>query len=419
MSKTSENDANDELVPKPGSFVPANGLWWLHESYSLTDGDVLLEGSSLLDLAALHGTPLYVYSTATIQRQLQRLGNALSSAAAAHRIFYAMKANRHPDILAAALKVAGVGLDTCSPREVQLALACGCPREAISFNAGMLSDRDLRYLAEQQVHCTLDTFSALRRYGRVAAPGTSIGLRFDPGVRASYGGDPRMSYGQAKFGFDPDQAAAAIAEAARVGLAVDTVHMHLGWGLPGESRGLMAAAFARLAAIAAAFPQVRAVNVGGGLGGRYVESDRPILVPEWADIIATAFGPLGVEVCCEPGTFVAAPAGILLVEVNTVERRRGHDWLGVDAGSAVNVNSALYGIPLTALLLRAATAPPTHRYAIGGNINEAGDVWGYDVRLPEAREGDILAFLPAGAYGASMSSDHCLRGQAKQVVVSA
>jgi diaminopimelate decarboxylase len=89
----------------------------------------------------------------------------------------------------------------------------------------------------------------------------------------------------------------------------------------------------------------------------------------------------------------------------------------VDAGHASNPCPALYGLPITVIPVRAPTAPPTHRYTVVGNINEAGDVWARDVALPELREGDLLALYPSGAYASSMASDHCLRGRTPEVVV--
>lgn len=127
--------------------------------------------------------------------------------------------------------------------------------------------------------------------------------------------------------------------------------------------------------------------------------------------------PLGVELACEPGTFVAAPAGVLLVEVNTVEERRGTRWVGIDAGHALNPCPALHDIPLEVVPLRAPLAPPVHACGVAGHINEAVDVWARDRLLPEVREGELLALLPTGAYGASMASDHCMRGAVKEVVL--
>jgi diaminopimelate decarboxylase len=391
--------------------------WWEHESLTVLGERLLLDGTDLEALAREHGTPLYVYSRATLQRQLGRLGAALAAVTDRYRIYYAMKANRCPGVLRAVREVPGMGVDTCSPRELELALESGFTPERISFNAGMLSARDLAQIASRGVHCTLDSFSALRRYGARVPRGTPVGLRFDPAITVGYGGSQQTAYGSGKFGFDPAECQQALRVAQEAGLRVDSVHMHIGWGLPEEARAMVEEAFTRLASIARQVPELHSVNVGGGLGGRFRAGDRPLPLSAWSDILARHLAPLGVTIACEPGTFIAAPAGVLLVEVNTVEERRGTRWIGIDAGHAINPCPALYGIQLEVVSLRAPLSPPLHEYTVAGHINEACDIWARGCRLPEVREGDLLALLPAGAYGASMASDHCLRGQVKELVL--
>lgn len=391
--------------------------WWQHESHTILEDDIHCDGQSLTQLAKQHGTPLYVYSTATVQRQLRRMLGALDAIGVPHRIYYAMKSNRHPAVLAAVRALPDVGVDCCSPREVELALASGFAVEDISFNAGMLSTPELVYLAGTGVHCTLDTISALRRYAAAAPRGAAVGLRFNPGVRVGYGDNPKMTYGESKFGFEPIDLPHILEVTQALGLNVDAIHMHIGWGLTENSAPQVAKAFGRLATIAKQIPSLKYINVGGGLGGRYVAADQPLSLASWAALIAELLAPLGKTILCEPGTFVSASAGMLLVEANTIETRRGVTWLGINAGFAVNLNPATYNIALTAIALQQPFAFETQPYAVAGNINESGDIWGRDVMLPPIKEGELIAFFPAGAYGSSMSSDHCLRGRAVEVAI--
>jgi diaminopimelate decarboxylase len=117
-----------------------------------------------------------------------------------------------------------------------------------------------------------------------------------------------------------------------------------------------------------------------------------------------------LKIACEPGTYAAASAGILVSEVNTVEGRRGGRWIGLDAGYNVNVYAAHYGIPHELISVSRPLDPPEQTYVVAGNINEAIDVFSRSAALPLVEEKDFLAFFPAGAYGASMASDHCMRG---------
>jgi diaminopimelate decarboxylase len=162
---------------------------------------------------------------------------------------------------------------------------------------------------------------------------------------------------------------------------------------------------------------VRTINLGGGLCWRQRAEDEPLPLPAWADLVREHIAPTGCVVACEPGTFVAASAGVLLAEVNTVEARESGTWVGIDAGHNVNCYAAHYAIPLEIVSVARPLSPPAEPVHVAGNINEANDVFARSRRLPELCEGDLVALYPAGAYGASMASDHCLRGLPAEVLV--
>lgn len=390
--------------------------WWQESSLAVADDALTMDGRPLAELARAHGTPLYVLSLAQVRRQLAAIEAALASTGRPFRIQYAMKANRHLDLLRC-IHQAGAAIDVCSPREAARALLAGFAPSQVSATASMLSDRDLDAFVAMGVHLNLDARSALRRYGARVPPGTAVGLRFDPVVEVGYGGGRNVSYGNAKFGFSLDAAGEAIAFATTCGLRVDTLHVHLGWGLQAEAEASFRAVVRRLVAIAAAAPSVQILNVGGGLGARRREEDTPLDLTRWAAVLAEELAGSQLTIACEPGTLVVDAAGVLVVEVTTVEPRTARTWIGVDAGHNLHVYAAHYGLPVRFVPVRAPLAPADRRYAIAGNINEAGDVFGLDHALPEVREGDLLALFPAGAYGSSMASDHCLRGMAAEVVL--
>lgn len=383
--------------------------WWSTPSLGAAP-DLRLDGHRLSALADQHGTPLYVVSVPTVRRRIAELDAALSFGP--HRIFYAMKANRHPGVLDAVV-AAGAGIDACSPREVARALTHITP-DRISFNAGMLSNRDLDAVVASGVHVTVDSHSALRRYGARVPSGTPVGLRLDPGVEVGYGHDPKVVYGNAKFGFPLDDLDAALSTAKAAGLRPDVLHMHCGWGLQAGDLAAFDAAMVRLGE-AAGRAEVRTVNVGGGLGARQREEDAPIPLDAWADVLRRRLG--GLEIWCEPGTFVVAHAGVLVCEVTQVERKAGVTWIGIDAGHNVNVYAAHYGIPMELVPLDRPLAACTQVANLAGNLNEAGDVFARGRALPHLEEGERIALLPAGAYGSSMSSDHCMRGEVREIVV--
>lgn len=391
--------------------------WWEDDVLRAGPDGLTVDGHPVAALAAQHGTPLYVYSARAVRRQVATLRGALATVGAPWRIWYALKANRFPPLLAVLRAEGDVGVDACSPREVERALASGFAPAEVSFTAGMLSDRDLDRVAAAGVHVNLDSRSALRRYGARVPRGRRVGLRLDPGVATGYGDSDKLAYGKTKFGFLPEDLGDALDAAHAAGLVVDTLHVHFGWGLPASALPAVDAGLARLAALARELPDLAVVNVGGGLGARLREADAPLPLESWAAALARHLAPLGVTVACEPGTLLVARAGLLVVRVNTVERKGPVTWVGVDAGHAVNVYAAHYGLPLEIVAVERPAAAATQVVHVAGHVNEANDVFARDRALPPVAEGDLLAFFPAGAYGSAMASDHCLRGEFGEVLV--
>ncbi len=376
-----------------------------------------LDGVPLARLAAEHGTPVYAYGARTLRRRVGELRDALRSVGAPFRIHYAMKACRFGPVLDVLRREGDVGIDACSPREVERALAFGFAPREVSFTAGMLSNRDLSQLVRHGVHPNLDSRSALRRWASLPGRGPSVGLRIDPKVRVGWGERPELAYGDGKLGFDAEAVLDAVALATSLGLEVDELHVHLGWGLQASALRPLASVLALLAGLARAIPTVRVINVGGGLCPKHREEDEPLPLRSWAALLREHLGPTGCVIACEPGTFIAATTGVLVAEVNTVEARRDGTWIGIDAGHNVNCYAAHYHLPLALVKVGEPLAPLAGTVHVAGNINEAIDVFARGLRLPRIDEGDLVALYPAGAYGASMASDHCLRGLPAEVLV--
>ena len=390
--------------------------WWLQDPLSAGSSGLTLDGHALRALARQHGTPLYAYSARRIRASVASLKETLEATGLPWRIHYACKANRFGPILGL-MRDCGVGLDACSPREVQRALAHGFRPGQISFTGSYLSERDLDALVASGVHVNLDARSLLRRYGARVPAGTPVGLRLDPGVLVSYDDNPKVAYANSKFGVLPDDVPEYIALAHAAGLVVDTLHMHLGWGLPRRSLDRVESALAWLAGIVAAYPHITTLNLGGGLGARRKQADDPLMPEDLVEAIRRHLGPLGRTIAVEPGTLLVDAAGVLVVEVACVNQKGPVTWVGVNAGHAINVYAAHYGLPGQLVHADRPLDPPAATVSIAGHINEANDVFAQGVALPAVEEGDLLALLPAGAYGTSMASDHCLRGEFQEILI--
>ncbi|HEY6014842.1 MAG TPA: hypothetical protein VIU37_12575 [Candidatus Limnocylindrales bacterium] len=393
--------------------------WWVRPGLEIERGRLIVAGHDAEALAREHGTPLFAYDLARFGENARRMQAALTGTGLPFRLRFAMKANPMPEVLRVFRGLGapgtpdGVGIDACSPGEVERAIECGWRPDEISFTGTNVSERDLDVLLGRDVHVNLDAISQIERYGR-RGPGRAIGVRVDPGAGAGYNDHLHYSGDRpTKFGIGPERLDDAIATARRHDLTIDTVHFHAGsgWladGLPGFEAALAGAVEAVHHLRAAGCP-IAEVNVGGGLGAPARADEQGIDLDAYAATLARHLGGLGVVVACEPGDYLTKDAAILLGEVVTVERRRNVTFVGLDIGWNVNCAYFIYRFAQELVVCRTADAPRTETVTVAGHINEAGDVFAEDYPMPPVAEGDIVALLNAGGYLQAMSSTHCLR----------
>ena len=406
-------------------MVTSAAPWWVRPGLEIADGRLRIAGDDAEALARQRGTPLFVYDRTRFAENARRLQGALAATGLPFRVRFALKASPLPEVLEIFRGLGGpgapdsIGIDACSPGEVERAIACGWRADEISYTGTNVSERDLDVLLARGVHLNLDAISQIERYGR-RAPGTAIGVRIDPGVGAGY--NAHLEYAgdrPTKFGIGLERLDEAVAAARRHDLTIDTVHFHAGsgWladGLPGFQAALVRAAEAVEQLRAAGCP-IAEVNVGGGLGSPARQEERPVDLDAYAATLARHLGALGVVVACEPGDYLSKDAAILLGEVVTVERRRDVTFVGLDLGWNVNCSYFIYKFAQEIVPCRAPDAPRTEIVTVGGHINEASDVFAEDYPMPPVREGDMVALLNAGGYHQAMSSTHCLRPMAGAV----
>lgn len=395
--------------------------WWEREDLHYRDGDLVFAGRRVEDLAEQFGTPSFYYNGRRIVANVQRLHDALTGAGLEGRfaVKYAMKANRFAPLLSH-LRASGlVGIDACSPNEVEHAIACGFAAEDISFTAGSLSDRDLQRLSRiRGLAMTCDSMSVIRRWGALG-PGREIGIRVNPALGISRAQNDKLRYSGAnttKFGIYREQFAEAVALAGQYGLRIKKIHFHTGCGYLTPQLDLWDAIIDSCLWFVDQLDTVEIVNVGGGLGVPHVAEDAPLDLNRWAAILARHFRGRGQRVEIEPGDYIAKDCGILLLTVNTVEKKLETVFVGVDAGFNLAVEPAVYGLPFQPLPARLLPGEK-QTVSIVGNINEALDVWYAGIAMPPLTEGMTLALINAGAYSSAMASNHCMRGDFKEFLL--
>ena len=395
--------------------------WWQREDLGYRNKQLYFAGKPVQQLAEQYGTPTFVYSFDRARQNLARLHDALQRAGLSGRasVMYAMKANRFAPLLTA-LKLEGLcGIDACSPREVELAVACGFAPGEISFTAGSLSQRDLATLARfSGLGMNCDSLHAIRAWGALK-PGSSVGIRVNPGLGISRQDNERLQYGgevTSKFGIYREQFDEALDIARSFDLTVEKIHFHTGCGYLTEQLEQWDRVLGACRWFIERAETVSVVNVGGGLGVPHLAEDGWLDLDAWAGVLKKNFGGSSLRIQVEPGEYLLQDAGLLLLGKTYLEQKRQTMFLGVDAGFNLAPEPAYYQLPFQPLPLR-LTEGEYSPVTVVGNINEALDVWYLDAPLPDMRDQAYLALINAGAYSASMASNHCMRGEFQEVLL--
>jgi diaminopimelate decarboxylase len=367
------------------------------------------------EAARAYGTPLYVYDEDVLRARCRFLREALPIEGI--ELLYAMKANGNPELLKI-IRDEGLGADAVSIGEVLLARKCGFPRERISYNGNNVDDDELRAVAAQGVSICVDALSQLARLARLGHRG-SAALRLNPDVGAGHHEHVITGGPDAKFGIAPHEIDEALALARSTGIAIDGLQQHIGSGIL-EADVFLLAVDAMLDS-AARVPDLRYVDFGGGLGVPMRQGEHPFDLAAFAGALAPRVARFrarfrhDVAVRFEPGRFVVAECGTLLVRVTAIKATARHVFVGTDSGFNHLVRPMLYGAHHEIENLTHPGAPP-EVVRVAGNICESGDLFAVDRPVPRPEEGDLLAIRNTGAYGWSMASPYNQRPRPAEVL---
>lgn len=384
------------------------------------EGRLAVGGCTLSELARTYGTPLYVLDEATLRATCRAYREALAAAYPGPTLaLYASKANSSLAI-SALVAEEGLGLDAVSAGELLTALRGGMPAERIVLHGNNKSREEIELAVNQGVTVVVDNARDLELLAEIA-PGrpapVRLMLRFTPGIECHTHEYIRTGHLDSKFGFDPDQLEPVLRQLAQCPWAwLDGLHAHIGSQIfelepHRDLAGVMADALALARSLGHPCSDL---NVGGGLGIRYVQSDDPPSIQEWVSVVAGAVA----EACrqrhltlprllCEPGRSLVATAGVTLYEVGSRKEIAGlRTYVAIDGGMSDNPRPITYQSRYTALLADRPTAAATETVTVAGKHCESGDLLLKDIALPATGSGDVLAVFATGAYNASMSSNY-------------
>ena len=389
--------------------------------FDYRNGRLYCEDVALDTIADEVGTPVYVYSSATLRRHARVIAGAFDGMSCL--IAYSVKANGNLGVLRT-LAEEGCGADVVSGGELMRARRAGIPASRIVFSGVGKTRAEMRLALEEGIHqFNIESAAELAVLAEVAASTgktAKVAVRVNPDVAA--GGHPNISTGKSgdKFGVPWNEARKAYAQIAEIdGVEAVGVDVHIGSQI--DDITPMRAAFEKVMGLVRELREeghdIQRVDLGGGLAIPYKSTDNPPPPSDYANMIREVTEGLGLEVILEPGRVIAGNAGVLVTEALFVKPGPARNFLMVDAGMNDLMRPALYQAHHDILPLRERPAGDKMRYDIVGPICESTDKFAAERDMPPIEGGDRLAIMSAGAYGAVLSSQYNARPLVPEVLV--
>jgi diaminopimelate decarboxylase len=382
----------------------------------LIDGRFTLQGIDIARLAAEYGTPLYVYDAARIEVQYNMLSSAFAGSDL--RIKYACKALTNLAILKL-MKNLGAGVDCVSINEARMAMRAGHEPSSILFSPSCVGLDEIAQGVELGLSVNLDSISLLEKFGAKYGGSYPCSIRINPHIMA--GGHLKISTGHSasKFGISVQQIKQILDLVRRYGIRVTGLHVHTGSDIVGVEVFLRMAEI--LFGIASDFPNLRFIDFGSGFKVSYKVGDTVTDISDLGRQLGKSFSAFcetygrKLELWLEPGKFLVSEAGYLVAKTNVVKPGPSVTFVGVDSGFNHLIRPMMYEAYHDIVNISNPSGA-LKSYTVVGNICET-DTFAADRRLSDVREGDLLVFRNAGAYGYSMASNYNSRFRPPEVMI--
>lgn len=383
----------------------------------LIDNQYCINGTSVLEICEKFDTPLYVYDLKKITEQYNTLDSAFSDCK--HKIKYACKANTNINILKH-LRSLGAGLDTVSIQEVMLGLRAGFDPQEIIFTPNCVSFAEIEMGVEKNVVLNIDNISILEQFGHKYGNSYPVCIRLNPHLTA--GGNAHIQTGHidSKFGVSIHQLRHVLRVIKANNIKVNGLHMHTGSDILDAK--VFASSLEILFNVADQFPDLEYIDFGSGFKVAYRDGDVNTDVAQLGEEVTVKFNEYctetgkDLELWFEPGKYLVSEAGNFFAKVNVVKQTVATVFAGIDSGLNHLIRPMLYDAYHK--IINISNPSGTQRiYTVVGYICET-DTFGWDRKINEIKEGDILCIKNAGAYGFMMSSNYNSRYRPAEVIVT-
>ncbi|HND60373.1 MAG TPA: diaminopimelate decarboxylase [Opitutaceae bacterium] len=398
--------------------------------------DLHCESVDLAGVARLYGTPTYVYSAATIADNFRRLRQSLTGLDV--QICYAIKSCSNLAVLRHFSNL-GAGFDLVSGGELRRVVAAGANVRSSVFAGVGKTEAEIKLALENGIHAFhVESEPELARINHVAGQlgvKAPIAIRVNPDVDAQTHAKITTGKSDNKFGIPLRHAAAAYEAASKLkNLRIRGVQIHIGSQLTDIAP--FAEAVKKMVPLVAELKAAHGIeyfSVGGGMGIVYRDAlasgqaawwaaqppeRRPITPEAYGAALTPLLAPLGLRILLEPGRFLVGNAGVLLARVEHLKRGANKNFLIVDAAMNDLVRPAMYDAYHEIVPVHRDSSRRALVADIVGPICESGDCFAKDRQLQEVGEGELVAFMSAGAYGHVMASRYNSRGMAAEVMVN-
>lgn len=382
----------------------------------LKDNVFVIDGIPVLDLVKKYDSPLYIYETAVIRRQYSRMKSSFKGSKV--RINYACKALANINILKF-IKTLGAGLDAVSIQEVMLGLKAGFNPKDIIFTPNCVSLEEIEMGVDKGVRINIDNISILEQFGHKYGNRVPVCIRINPHILG--GGHDKISTGHidSKFGISIHQIPHVLRVIETNRMHVEGIHMHTGSDI------LDVEVFLRGAEIlfntAMNFRELEYVDFGSGFKVPYKPDDYETDIESLGENLSEKFNEFCKEygkkltLIFEPGKYLVSEAGFFAARVNVIKQTTSTVFAGLDTGLNHLIRPMFYDAYHH---IENVSKPEgkTRIYTVVGYICET-DTFGWNRKITEITEGDILVFRNAGAYCFAMSSNYNSRYRPAEVMV--